>query len=363
MHDLVTTTEPAPQLFSISELRELAGEFSKCGLFACKTQEQAFALMMLCQSEGIHAVQAMKRYHLIEDRSGRVTPSMRADAMQSDFQSKGGRVEWIRTDDDECVAKFSHPIHQPTPLEIRRTLKRYMDNGTAMAWKDSKPYLKDNWKKSPDAMLRARVISAGVRAVLPGVVTGIYTPEEVRDLEDEIPNVTAPAQPPVVTTTTRKPAATKPQATDAEFAPVDTPPNHGEGKAPPLPPDSPAITSPTQSAAAPVEGEFTTADKSPAAQTSQPAGGRGQPQPTATTNPPTSPAPGVSDAIQKLLDTPTPEELNAQRAIMTQMGIEIVKFSKETWEAIKADWKNSTSTTAKRNMIEKTRATLQELCA
>lgn len=363
MHDLVTTTEPAPQQFSITELRELAGEFSKCGLFACKTQEQAFALMMLCQSEGIHAVQAMKRYHLIEDRSGRVTPSMRADAMHSDFQSKGGRVEWIRTDDDECVAKFSHPIHQPTPLEIRRTLKRYMDNGTAMAWKDGKQFLKDNWKKSPDAMLRARVISAGVRAVLPGVVTGIYTPEEVRDFEDEIPKVTAPAQPPVVTTTTRKPAATKPQATDAVFVPVETPPYPGEGKAPPLPPDTPAITDPTQSAPTPTEGEFTPVDKSPAAQTSQPAGGRGQPQPTATTNPPTNPAPRISDAVQELLDTPTPEDIAKQRQLMTKLGLEIANRSKDDAEALKADWRNAANAQMRLVLIEKAKTVLQDLCA
>lgn len=159
----------------------------------------------------------------------------------------------------------------------------------------------------------------------------------------------------------------------------DLPPTFDPSAVPPAAPAPAAAKTPAQPAAqaqqkpappqrqaqkpAPAEGEFTPVDKSPAAQTSQPAGGRGQPQPTATTNPPTSPAPGVSDAIQKLLDAPIPEELNAQRALMTQMGMEIVKFSKETWEAIKADWKNSTSTTARRNMIEKTKTTLQELCA
>ena len=40
---------------------------------------------------------------------------------------------------------------------------------------------KDMWKKYPRQMLRARVISEGVRAICPGVTAGFYTPEEVAD--------------------------------------------------------------------------------------------------------------------------------------------------------------------------------------
>ncbi|MBK8184776.1 MAG: hypothetical protein IPK63_18615 [Candidatus Competibacteraceae bacterium] len=40
---------------------------------------------------------------------------------------------------------------------------------------------KDLWKQYPRAMLRARVISEGIRTVYPGVLSGMYTPEEVRD--------------------------------------------------------------------------------------------------------------------------------------------------------------------------------------
>jgi hypothetical protein len=41
---------------------------------------------------------------------------------------------------------------------------------------------KDNWKSYPRAMLRARVVSEGIRTVFPGVVLGVYTPEEVQDI-------------------------------------------------------------------------------------------------------------------------------------------------------------------------------------
>lgn len=37
----------------------------------------------------------------------------------------------------------------------------------------------ENWQKYPRAMLRARLISEGVRTIFPGVAIGLYTPEEV----------------------------------------------------------------------------------------------------------------------------------------------------------------------------------------
>jgi hypothetical protein len=42
---------------------------------------------------------------------------------------------------------------------------------------------KDNWKNYPKAMLRARCISEGIRTVYPGCIVGVYTPEEVQDME------------------------------------------------------------------------------------------------------------------------------------------------------------------------------------
>jgi hypothetical protein len=42
---------------------------------------------------------------------------------------------------------------------------------------------KDNWRNYPRAMLRARCISEGIRAVYPGCVVGVYTPEEVQDFQ------------------------------------------------------------------------------------------------------------------------------------------------------------------------------------
>jgi hypothetical protein len=72
---------------------------------------------------------------------------------------------------------------------------------------------KDNWQKHPDAMLRARAVSAAGRAYMPDVLAGVYVPGE---LDDDAPAAVAPAprtlevvQPPP------KPSAPPPEATPA----------------------------------------------------------------------------------------------------------------------------------------------------
>jgi hypothetical protein len=226
MSNEMVVTQPN---YSLQDIREISADLAKSGLFAMKTTEQVFAMMMICRSEGIDPVQAVKRYHIIDGK-----PSMRADAMQADFMRQGGTVEWIVSNAEECHAVFSHSA-SPRPFEIHLKVKDYMDSGVAMVWKDGKQILKDNWKKSPAAMLRARAISNGVRAVLPGVVAGIYTPEETQDFEKEPtanPNVTVHTKP------TQK-AAKVPTAEVAEYKEV---PTQARPTPAPVPQAAPAAT-------------------------------------------------------------------------------------------------------------------------
>jgi hypothetical protein len=163
------TLPAVPDQHTPRDLMMMAEQVAKSRLFpGFETPQAAFALMLLCQSEGLHPMQAVRRFHLINGK-----PSMRADAMQAEYQRQGGTVRWLKSDAGECRARFLHPIHAPEPgLEIEWTIAR-----AGAAGLTGNP----TWKKFPAQMLRARVISEGVRAVLPGVVCGIYTPEEVGD--------------------------------------------------------------------------------------------------------------------------------------------------------------------------------------
>ena len=159
-------------LVPFSQQQVLATAIAKSGLFGMKTPEQALVLMALCESEGLHPIRAAQDYHLINGK-----PSMKSDAMLSRFQAAGGRVNWREYSDERCVGEFSHPS-SPTPVTVDWDLERAKRAGVL-----GNP----TWQKYPRAMLRARCASEGIRAVYPGVLGGMYTPEEVESFTASSP--------------------------------------------------------------------------------------------------------------------------------------------------------------------------------
>lgn len=149
----------------VSDIERMAVAVAKSGLFGVNTPDQACALMLVAQAEGRHPASAAKEYHIIKGR-----PSLKADAMLARFQQAGGSVKWEERSDTKVSALFSHP--QGGELLVTWTIEDGKRAGLANG---------DNWKKYPRQMLSARVISEGVRAVYPSVVSGLYTPEEVQD--------------------------------------------------------------------------------------------------------------------------------------------------------------------------------------
>jgi hypothetical protein len=157
------------------QMERMAVTVAKSKLFGMETPDQALALMALAQSEGIHPMTAVRDYHIIKGR-----PSLKADTMLARFQKAGGVVSWLCLTDQKCEAEFSHPVHSPKPVKIDWTIERAKKAGLAG---------KDVWVGYARAMLRSRTISEGVRTVLPGVIQGIYTPEELVSID---PDCTSP---------------------------------------------------------------------------------------------------------------------------------------------------------------------------
>jgi hypothetical protein len=214
---VVEATQQARQ-FSLEEVRYMAEATAKSDMYGL-SQSQAFVLMMIAESERLHPVQALRRFHIVEGK-----PSMRADAMQAEFQRHGGRLRWVKSSAEECEAEFWHPVYHPDVFTVRVTLKELIDSEVAMQWpkrKEGQPQvqgkvLKNTYKQFPRQMLRARVISEGVRAIDPGVVVGIYTPEEVSDFDDRPSTRPLPADAPA---SHQEPVAT----TSESVAPQPTP--------------------------------------------------------------------------------------------------------------------------------------------
>jgi hypothetical protein len=176
-----------------------------------KRQEEAVALMIVAQAEGRHPGTVASEYHIIQGR-----PALKADAILARFQSAGGRVEWHDHNNEKVSATFTHAAGGS--LKVDWDLARAKEAGLGG---------KDNWKKYPRQMLRARVISEGVRAVYPAVLQGFYTPEEVQDFTSP---VAASATPPAIEDKPAKPAK-KPKEVAQTIEAEIVPEVQGEGKA------------------------------------------------------------------------------------------------------------------------------------
>ena len=150
-----------------NDMQQMAEVAASSKMFGFKSPQEALAIMLLCQGEGLHPAIAMRDYHVIQGR-----PALKADAMLARFQQAGGFVKWDVYTDQEVTGTFSHP--SGGSLSVTWLLSHAKQIGIAN---------KDNWKNYPRAMLRARCISEGIRAVYPGCVVGVYTPEEVQDFQ------------------------------------------------------------------------------------------------------------------------------------------------------------------------------------
>ena len=153
-------------LVPVADIEKMAVAIAKSKMFGMKTSDEAFALMLIAQAEGMHPAIAARDYHVIQGRA-----TLKADAMLARFQTAGGKVSWDTYTDQEVTGTFSHPAGGS--LKLTWTFAQAKSIGLTS---------KDNWKNYPRAMLRARVISEGIRTVYPGCVVGTYTAEELEDI-------------------------------------------------------------------------------------------------------------------------------------------------------------------------------------
>jgi hypothetical protein len=168
------------------DMKSMAKAATESRLFGLKSEQEAIGLMMLCQAEGLHPMSALKDYHIISGR-----PALKADSMLARFQKAGGVVSWEEMSNTRVAGAFSHPQSCPQPTMIEWTFDMAKEAGLTS---------KDIWKKYPRAMLRARVVSEGVRAVYPACTGGLISVEEAESLPPPTQQPTV-AMPKVITAT------------------------------------------------------------------------------------------------------------------------------------------------------------------
>jgi hypothetical protein len=161
------------------EIERMATAIARSRLFGVTQVEQVIALMLMAEAEGRHVASAMQDYTVINGR-----PSLKAEAMLARFQNAGGKVRWTCLTDDRVAAIFAHPSCDPIEIDWDMTRARQAGIGGNQMW-----------KKYPRQMLRARVISEGVRTVYPGALGGVYATEEVADFSPSTARDAAPYVP------------------------------------------------------------------------------------------------------------------------------------------------------------------------
>lgn len=170
MNAVTVIPQPLPA-FSMSDIERVAQAIAKGGLFGSKDPYAVLTLCLLAQAEGQHPAVVFRDYHIISGK-----PAKKADAMLRDYIAGGGKVDWHTLDDTCADATFSHPAGGSVRIswDAKRVAQAQL-GGNAMH------------KKYPRQMLRARVISEGVRTVYPGATSGLYVPEEAATFEDREP--------------------------------------------------------------------------------------------------------------------------------------------------------------------------------
>lgn len=154
-----------PDVFAI-----MARKIASSGMFGLKNENQAYSLMLIAESEGVHPMKAVQQFHIINGK-----PALKSTEVLSRFQKSGGKVEWIETTDLVAKGKFTHP-----------------DGGTiTIIWdieKAKKADLYDKnpvWKKYPSNMLRARCITDAINAIYPACLGGCLTESQAEDIPIE----------------------------------------------------------------------------------------------------------------------------------------------------------------------------------
>lgn len=166
------------RIASMDELYAFADVAVRSRFYGFKSAEEMLPLMIIAQSQGRSFTSVVEEYSVINGR-----PALKSESMLARFQKAGGHIKWTELTDTRCAAIFSHP--QCDPVEIDWDMDRAKAAGLSG---------RDMWRKFPRNMLKARVISDGVRTAYPACLGGVYTPEELGDI-DPAPTSLSPPTP------------------------------------------------------------------------------------------------------------------------------------------------------------------------
>jgi len=180
---------------TLPETLQLAGELAKAKPVLPRhvTDAPTAAAILLAGAElGLPPMLALRSISMVEGK-----PVIAADIQLALLVRAGLKFRWAKSDDTVAELELDR-AGQPKHVQ-RYTIQQAQNAGLAG---------KDNWRKHPAAMLRARCVTAAVRAYAPDVLAGILSPDEADEVRggDSAPPVIDVAAEPVTEAPAPRPA-------------------------------------------------------------------------------------------------------------------------------------------------------------
>ena len=148
------------EVFRVAEIAVRSGLAPR----AVKNVEAAAVMIMTGRELGLTAMQSLRSIHVVEGK-----PVLSSDLMAA-LVLRHPRCESFRcVKSTSDIATFS-AVRAGQETQLSFTIGQARDAGLTG---------KDNWKKYPDAMLRARCIAALCRLVFPDLFLGVYETDEI----------------------------------------------------------------------------------------------------------------------------------------------------------------------------------------
>lgn len=163
---------------NMEAVQKLGQVYAASGFFGAVTASTATASIINAALEGISPLEYRAKYHTFENG----TTSVKSDYIQREFHRLGGEWRFNEWTAEVCDMTFTY---KGGTLPMKVTIAEFKANGVACG-KDGKT-LKDNWRKFPREMLKARCMATAIRAICPEALGGMYTQEEVADFDRKSP--------------------------------------------------------------------------------------------------------------------------------------------------------------------------------
>lgn len=174
MSDVVALREPTTlpdRHMDYRSLMALAKELVTTGFLpmAIKTPAQAVAIILTGQELGLPPMKSLRLINVIQGK-----PCLAAELQLALFKQRGGRAQWVESDDKLATINLTHPngdTHTETFTMADAERAGLTKKG-------------GNWTTYPKIMLRWRAASNGLKAIAPDILSGVYDPDEMGAIVD-----------------------------------------------------------------------------------------------------------------------------------------------------------------------------------